>query len=350
MAEPSVLTPSIIKYVVGEDLTTDRYNEIIQGIGDWFAQSRRTKAPVVLAKKVVDACLEGVKPSDGTPWQTAALASLEKRIRMAAQFDISTMTPMKTASQKQRDRKERQKVLRQRRKEERAVDTNYPDEYNDERIANAAYGDDPRVFFTAKERKTFKRKREGLLAKFPQLDNVAQESKVDMYTTLQILFERLQFRTLAAGSKKNEVKATEREMQDLTKQIVDLEKALGIDPITLHKTQETKEGGSIGEAIRRFESMEDYKDLRLKWWAEELLILYTMFMTASPRSDMSGYQLDEVGLYGLTKTRVVECPHCGNKNWAGFKIKEIEAWLLANGHLKPAPNKEAGDYLQSGGE
>jgi hypothetical protein len=346
MAVQSVLKPSIIVYTVGDDISQETYNTLLLKLGDWFAESRNTKEPVALAKMVVDACLAGKKPKDGTPWESAATAPLARRIRMAAQFDMDTMSPMKTASQKQKDRKAKAKERKLKKRAEGQVDQHYPAEYEAlGSAAEASYGDDPRVFFTTQERKNFAEKRAALLKKFPQLDNVAQDPKVQMYVTTAILFERATFRTLATGAKKGEVKATEFEMNELTKRLLELEKAMGIDPVTLSKTQKDKEGGTVGEAIRRFEAMPNYRELRLREWAEEMLLLYMMFMQPSPRTDMDGYQLDEVGLYGLTKTRVVECPHCGEKNWSGLKLAEIEAWLLEHGYLKPVEGKEPGAYL-----
>lgn len=342
----SMLRPSIIVYTIGEDISEEKYREAIEKMADWLAQTRKSvKEPVVRAKQLMDACLQGRKPSDGGPWESAATVSLATRVRMAARFDIETMKGLETASERTKAKKAKEKARLDRRRAEKQKDLGYPEEYREKSPVELSYGDDPRAFFTTAERANYTRKQEALLKQFPQLDNVAQESKVAMYITLQILFERMQFRALAAGAKKDEIVSTERAMEDLTKRIVDLEKAMGIDPVTLHKTQDKKEGGTIGDAIRRFESMGDWREVRLKYWVEEMLLIYTMFMSSSPRTDMGSYQLDEVGLYGLTKTRVVECPHCGNTNWSGLKIEEIEQWLIDHGYLVPVETVAVGDYL-----
>lgn len=322
-------TPTV--YVIGEDISEEQYNQLIQKLGDWFSKVRKTKEPVKLAIATVDACLRGVKPSDPTtPWASAANASLGKRIRMACRFDLDTMSPIKVANEKTRERRlkryERDKEKRRSAKKDR----NYPAEFALPSATNAAYGDDPAVFFTSAELESKDRKRAALLQQFPQLDSVASETKVEMWLTLQLLFERLQFRKLTEGVRTKDVAVTERAMADMTKQIVDLEKAMGIDPVSVSKMQKEREGGTVGDAVRRFEDLGDWKALRERQFAEELLLIYQMYMMPSPRG---GYQLDEVGLYGLTKTRVVTCPHCHRKNFAGLALEEVEEWLKRKGYL-----------------
>lgn len=340
MASKAVLRPSVIQYGVPEDLTEAQYAALIQAIGDWFAKIRNTKEPVALARQVIDCCMRGVKPSDGeTPWDSAATAPLAKRIRMACRFDMETMQPIMAASEKSKNRKEKELARQQRKKTTAKVDQNYPEEYRTKLAAEATYGDDPLLFFTSAEIEERTRMRAAYLDKFPQLDNPAAEPKLDQLLDLVVLQKRLRFRNaqFTAGVKKDAIRVTEREMADMIRQVVDLEKAMGIDPVTLAKTQKDKEGGSVGDAVRRLEAMGDWKEWRLRLWAEELILMYQMCMTPSPRLDMGGWQLDEVGLYGLTKTRVCECPQCGTKVFGGFSVDEIEAWLVEKGHLKPVP-------------
>lgn len=338
MATQSKLKPTPIIYAIGDDLSPDVYNQLVQGVGDWFSETRNTKEPVKLAKQVIDACLKCVKPSDPAQiWESAATATLEKRIRMACRFDMVTMQPLRSADEKTKAKKEKAKDRERKKRDEAKVDQHYPEEFKNATAMDPTYGDDPAVFFTSKELETRAARRDAMIIQFPQLDNVAQEPKLDMLLDLQLLFDRMRFRNAAAGANKKEVRASEQEMQDLTKRIVDLEKAMGIDPVSVNKMQKEKEGGTIGDAVARFEQLGDYRAIKERLLAEELLMAFEMYHQPSPRPDMEGWQLDDVGLYGLTKTRVVTCPKCGERNFAGFSIEEIEAWLVAKGHLKPLP-------------
>lgn len=332
MAQQSVLKPTPIIYKVGEDINQEQYNELVQKIGDWFSEIRNTKEPVKLAKMTLEACLKGVKPTDPLSiWDSAATATLAKRVRMACRFDMDTMTPLRTASDQARVRKQQKKDREREKQQEAKVDPNYPAEFRD---LDPTYGDDPAVFFTSRELAIREERRAAMVTQFPQLDNAAQGPKLDMLLDLHLLFERLRFRNAAAGAKKDQVKATEKEMQDYTKQIIDLEKALGIDPVSVDKMQKKKEGGSIGDAVRRFEEMGNYRELRDKLFAEELILSYQAYMRPSPRTDMDGYQLDDVGLFGITKCRVVTCPKCQTQVFGGFTVQEIEEWLIQKGFLK----------------
>ena len=340
MAQQSVLKPTPIIYKVGEDITQEKYNELVQAVGDWFAEIRNTKEPVKLAKMTIDACLNCVKPTDPlTVWDSASQATLSKRVRMACRYDMDAMKPLRTADDQRKRVKQQAKDRAREKAQEQKVDPNYPAEF---RTLEPSYGEDPAVFFTTKELEIREQRRQAMITQFPQLDNAAQGPKLDMLLDLQLLFERLRFRNAAAGAKKDQVKATEREMQEYTKQIVDLEKAMGIDPVSVDKMQKKKEGGSVGDAVRRFEEMGNYREIREKLFAEELILAYQMYMQPSPRTDMDGYQLDDVGLFAITKCRVVSCPKCQTKVFGGFSIDEIEAWLVKKGYLKQV-EPHAGD-------
>lgn len=337
MAVGSKLQPTPIVYVVGDDIPVERYNELIQKVGDWFSEIRNTKEPVKLAKAVIDACLKGVKPSDpAQPWTAAATSSLATRVRMACRFDMEAMVPLRSATERTKVKKEKEKDRVRAKREQQKVDGNYPKEFQNAQGMDPTYGDDPAVFFTTKELETRATRKAAMLEQFPQLDNVAAEPKLEMLLDLQLLCDRLRFRNAAAGANKKEVKATEREMQEMTLQLINLEKAIGIDPVSVSKMQKEKEGGTIGDAVRRFDALE-HRELRERLFAEELILLYQMYHQPSPRTDMDGYQLDDVGLFALTRTRVVTCPKCQTKNFAGFEIGEIEEYLLRKGFLKPAP-------------
>lgn len=343
MAQQSMLKPTPIVYIVGDDISVERYNELIQKVGDWFSEIRNTKEPVKLAKQTLDACLRGVKPTDPTKnWDAAATVSLVTRVRMACRFDMDKMEPLKKADEVTKERKAKAKAREVAKREESKIETNYPREHSLSAGMDPTYGDDPAVFFTSQELAKRTIREEAMLKEFPQLDNAAQTPKLDMLLDLQLLFERLRFRNaLADRDSKKATKATEREMQEYTKQIIDLEKSMGIDPVSVSKMQKEKEGGTIGDAVRRFEELGNYTDVRLTLFAEELLLAYAMYHQASPREDMGGYQLDEVGLFALTKCRVITCPQCHLKLFAGFTVEEIEAYLVNHGHLKLVPVENA---------
>jgi hypothetical protein len=340
MATKSMLKPTCIVYEVGKDIDRERYNELIMKVGDWFSEIRNTKEPVKLAKQLIDACLKGVKPSDPTQsWDSAATSPLATRIRMACRFDMETMQPLRSANEVTTRKKALAKDRELKKRKEAEKDGNYPKEFSNSVAMDATYGDDPAVFFTTKEITIREARHEAMLEQFPQLNNVAAESKLAMLLDLQLLSDRLRFRNAAAGVSKKEIKATEKEMQDLTAQIVALERAMGIDPVSVSKMQKEKEGGTIGDAVKRFDT-EEYRELREQLFAEELIMLYQMYHQTSPRTDMDGYQLDDVGLFALTRTRVVTCPKCGTKNFAGFEIDEIERYLISKGLLREVPEIE----------
>jgi hypothetical protein len=241
------------------------------------------------------------------------------------------MKPLVTADDKQRRRKTREKEKTKARRAAEKVDANLPDEYRKKLAADATYGEDPLIFFTSIELERRSRLKESYLSDFPQLRSVASESKLDMLLDLTLLLERIRFRQ----AKDQKGKTEEYQIQQLTKQIVELEKALNIHPDQIAKQQKEKEGGTIGEAVRRLEESTPI-ELRERWLAEELLVLFQMYHTPSPRSNMDGYQLDEVGLFGVTRCRTCSCPKCGNRNFAGLSIEEIEAWLAEKGFLRTA--------------
>lgn len=336
MAQKSQLKPTPIVYEVGVDVSVETYNDLVRKVGDWFAKKRRTKDPASLAKLTIDACLKGVKPSDPSQvWSGAETATFAKRIRMACTFDMETMTPLVTASDLQKEKKDKEKAQQEKKKKAHQKDDNYPKEYHQvTNTGDLSYGDDPRAFFTPKELERRDYTRDGLLKQFPQIDNIAYEGDLNMLLDLMLLQERLRFRALQS-EKKNEVADVEYKMQSLTKQIVELKKAMGIHADQLAKLQKDKEGGSIGDAVRRLAEMGGYEAMRQQAFLEELILIFQMYITPSPRTDMEGYQLDDIGLYGLTKTRLVHCPNCGEENWAGINIREIEAYLVEKGALKP---------------
>lgn len=339
MARPGRVLREPLVYEVGKDISAERYQEAIEKIADWFAQTRNTKEPVAAAKYAVDCCLKGLTPSDGkSKWFAMATSPLANRIRSACRFDIETMQPLITADEKKKARKQREKERIKAKREADKVDQNLPDEYRKKLAGEATYGEDPLVFFTSAELERRDRLKEAYLKDFPQLRSVASESKLDMLLDLTLLLERIRFRQ----AKDQKGKTEEYQIQQLTKQIVELEKALNIHPDQLAKQQKEKEGGTIGEAVRRLEESNPL-ELRERWLAEELLVLFQMYNTPSPRSNMGGYQLDEVGLFGATRCRTCSCAKCGTRNYAGLNIEEIEQWLTDKKFLKAATEEENAD-------
>ena len=331
MATASKLIPTIIVYKIGEDLTQEHYDKVVVALASWFEKVRSTKEPVAAAKHVLDCCMRGVKASDGQPWQTAATATLATRLKMAAQFDLELLKGIMTANIEKKQKRERDKLSKERRKLETQNDTGYGKEFTD--LQKASYGDSPLMFFTTAELKHREKLRKGYLQQFPQLDNIAAEGKLNLMLDLMLLVDRLRFRN--ADTRKGAVKATENEIQSLTKQLVDLEKAMGIHPEQLAKLQKDSQGGSIGEAVKRMDEMGGAKQLRELAFAEELILAWQACQMPSPRTNTGGYQVDEVALWGMTQCRTCECPKCGQRNVAGFSVEEIEAWLVAQGNNTP---------------
>src|SRR5215204_3858607 len=98
-----------IKYELGTDISNEKYHELVAGLTAWFATTRKTKAPGVLAKQEVQLCMQGLK-KDGTPWFGAASSSLASRLRIMCRFDLETMKPLERASDKQKAKKDKEKA------------------------------------------------------------------------------------------------------------------------------------------------------------------------------------------------------------------------------------------------
>lgn len=323
----------ITQYVVGRDITQAEFDRILEAVTEWFREYRpKQDDPAAAAKHTLDCCLRGVKVTDGTPWYHLGMSSLATRIRAAAAFDIEKWQPIRKGegTSIHRDEIARRKLRRQTMGVAVQDDAGYAREIAD--ADKAVYGDNPITFFTTQELKRRDKLEAGYLKDFPQLANVASRAKLDTLLDMVLLLDRLRFRVARDES----LKSVEYQMSQITKQIVDLEKALNIHPDQLAKQQKDKEGGTIGDAVRRLEEAHPL-ELRERWFLEELLMLYQMYNTPSPRQNMGGFQLDEVGLFGMTRCRTCSCSSCGTKNYAGLSIEEIETHLLKKGRLKRAP-------------
>ena len=325
----SMLQPTVVQYEVGPDISEVRYLAAVEAIAEWFKEWRDTKEPLAAAKRTLDCCLKGVKPSDGvTPWTSMATATLRSRVRSACRFDLDTMKPLRKSTPERREKKQLERDKVREKKQTTATDPNYPSEYRKPAV-EGSYGTDPLTFFTTVELEKRGGLKEAYLSDFPQLNSVASQSKLDMLLDLNLLLERIRFRQ----AKETTPRQAEQDIQTLTKQIVELEKALNIHPDQLAKQQREKEGGTIGDAVRRLEESQPV-ELRERWFAEELIMLYQMYHAKSPRQNTDGHQLDEVGLFGLTRCRTCACSSCGTRNYAGLNIEEIETWLQSRGHLE----------------
>jgi hypothetical protein len=320
----------VIQYEVGKDVTQERYDAILAGVITWFKEYRPNVDHEREARHALECCLRGVQLKDGkTPWSKMAKASFEVRVRMATRFDPETMEPrrvaaspgVKTARVKQNARaKELRRIM--------TDNPTYPSKPKNP--DEPKYGENPLSMFSDAELLRRDKLRQGFLDDFPQLSSVAAQAKLDMLLDLTLLMDRLRFRQL----KEQSVTAIEEQLSEISKQILALEKALNIHPDQVAKQQREKEGGSVGEAARKLDEAVPY-EVRERWFAEELIMMYQMYHQRSPRGNMGGYQLDEVGLFGLTRCRTCACSGCGQRNFAGLNIEDIETYLTEHGHIVP---------------
>jgi hypothetical protein len=191
----------------------------------------------------------------------------------------------------------------------------------------ARYGDNPHVFLSSEEQRAWTTLHDAYVGQFPELATINASAELNLLCDLHILSDRYRMMLL-----KGDVVDPAKVAQSV-ENLAGLKRGLGVHPDQLAKRTKSKADASIGAAAARLASMPNYRELRLKYWAEELLTLYQMF--SSPRADGSGFQIDEVGLYGLTRSRPCSCPRCGQRVFAGLSIDEIEAYLIEKGHLIP---------------
>jgi len=328
------------EYVVGTDLTAEQYADLIQKVGDWFAEWRNTKEPVALARTTIDRALKGMKPKDNTPWYEMSTAPMNARIRSACRFDMATMTPIRKGSEKVRLKKEQVKAKKARDQLAKREDPNIPDELRQDLRATAKYGDNPHVFLSTEEARRWTELRDGYLAQFPELRTINGEQELALLCDLLIYLERQRFKLLK-GDKSQPTDA--EEIARLTKQVSDIKKSLSIHPDQLSKRVKEDTSATIGSAIAKFEGQPNWRDVRARYHLEELMQAYAMYATL--KADGSGYELDDVGLFGMTTCRTCHCASCGTKNFAGFEVHEIESHLVKKGMLEPiaaAPAEQPG--------
>jgi hypothetical protein len=339
MAEKPRLVPTTVVYEVGKDISTEKYNELVQNIGDWYAESRKNlREPVAMARQNLECCLKGVKPSNPEVlWKGIEVAPFATRVRIACRYDMDKMEPIRTSSEKSKEKKAKQQIRDERKRLRAKEDMNIPDELRKELKNSAKYGDDPRVFLSSEEAKNWQALHDEYTRQFPELATINAAAELDMLCDLLIVSARHRMKILKGET------VDQMDAKGVTDQIIQLKKALNIHPEQVAKRVQTQTGGSVGELVRRLEEMPNWKEVRAKFFTEEMLQIFQMYMTPSPREDLGGYQLDEIGLFGLTRCRTCHCANCGHKNYVGIAINEVEDYLVNEGvlvQLKRAPQTE----------
>lgn len=314
------------RYTIGPDMSEERYNAAILAIADWFSESRDTKEPASLARQAFQCCLDGLT-QDGKPWFGAANATLAARVKIMCRYDILAMKPLRKANEKQRAKKEREKDQTAARRKAKQVDKLIPEELRKETAKATRYGDNPHVFLSSAEQQVWQTLHDAYTTQFPELVTVNASAELNQLCDLHVLSDRYRM-LLLKGDAVDPAKIAQG-----VENMAGLKKALGIHPEQLAKRTKSKTDASIGAAAARLASMPNYRELRLKYFAEEMLMAFQM--CATPNADGSGYQMDDVGLYGLTRSRPTQCPKCGQRQFAGISIDEIEAWLVEKGWLVP---------------
>jgi hypothetical protein len=325
-----LFTPKI--YYIGEDLSQEHYTELLVKLTDWVAVTRKTPEPGIVARNLINACLKGVTPKDGkTPWYSAANATFAMRIKMAARFDMTSPDPadwrgVKTADESVKAKKEALKRRKEVKAAEALEDNLIPDEIRQGLKKQIRYGDNPLVLLSSAEETRWRELYEDFQKTHPHLKVASSQAELELLCSLLVAQSRFQMRLLA-GESVDEVKFAK-----IVDQIPKIKESLDIHPNQINKRKERQKQQTLGDAINRFESMPDWRAVRAKYWTEELLQAFQMYNM--PRADGNGYQLDDVGFFGLTRCRSCVCPKCGQRNVAGFSYQEIEDWLLANGHIE----------------
>ena len=324
-----------LKYSIGTDIPEKDYQELLLKLADWFSESRKTTEPSLLAKHLMQECLDGLK-QDGTPWFGAASASLASRVRIKCQYDIEKMEPIRKASEKQKHKKSQEKIRKELKRARDRNDPLLPDEIRKELQINVRYGDDAAIYFTQKEHQVWEELKEAYVQQFPELGTVNAQAELTMLCDLHIQWERMRM----SQNKGNKVNP--ELLQGVTKQMAELKKMLGIHPDQQKNKLKNKEDLTIGAAVAKLEAV-GWRELRERFWIEEIIQMWMMYHT--PKADGNGYQLDDVGLYGLTKSKVTDCPKCGTKQFYGLDIKDIAEYLERKGYIVPLTPEEQ-EYIE----
>jgi hypothetical protein len=334
-----------IQYKVGVDVTTEQYTNWTLKIADWFSERKPTlKEPVKVAKRYLDCCLRGTKPREpDTIWRGAEQWSLPLRIRSACAYDVEAMKPIYSKIDRKRIRANQVKKRMVEQKVKRKTDPHLPEAVRVLARKETTYGDDPTVFLSPKEHRRWLELKEQYTKQFPELALVNAEAELNVLCDLLVLSERHRLKML------NGEKLDTKDYQQLVGTIDSIKTTLGIHPNQLAKRVQERRAGSFAELLARFEGMPNAREVRERHWIEELTQIYQMYHQPSPRNDMGGHQLDDVGLLGLTGCRTCKCAGCGMQNYAGLSIKEVERYLEAKEVLQveaePALAKDASEPL-----
>lgn len=336
MAQPGRIMETPTVYVVGEDFTQEWYQELVLRVGDWLAETRKNlKEPNVAARQVLECCLRGVKPSDPSQqWRGVERATFAARVRIACRFDTEKMEGIRKASEKNKVRKEKEKNRNAEKRRKSMDDPNIPDEIRKELQGSAKYGDDPRVFLSSEEANRWQDLHDGYVNDFPELATINAAAELNLLCDLLIVSERQRMKILKGE------KVDPYDQKGVTEQIIQLKKALNIHPEQLAKRVQQQTAGTVGELVRRMEEMGIWAEIRDKFWVEELLMLFQMYNSPSPRENMGGYQLDEVGFFGQTRCRTCACAKCGHRNVMGLSQEEVEEFLKKRGVLQEIEDAE----------
>lgn len=328
MGQKRYLEP--IKYEVGKDISHEQYNEALEKIALFFEQTRpNEREHLSLARQAMKECLEGVT-KDGQKWFGAATSSLAARVKIKCRFDITTMMPLINASDERRRKKTKEK---ERLKKKREVTDEYiPETLRKEmekvhgKKLKPAYGDDPNLLLSTDEHRKWREYKEAYLRQFPaELGSIAAQAELDTLCDLHILNERHRLKLL------NGVQVDPNDRKTVVDQLDKLKTSLGIHPNQLAKRIQSKTDTTIGAAAARLEQMGDWRLLRQRFLAEELLQAFQMYMT--PTADGLDFQLDKVGLFSATKCMTCSCKKCGHGNFAGLGLDEVRGWLVEKGYL-----------------
>lgn len=330
-----------IQYKIGEHVTAEQYTTWTLKIADWFSERKPTlKEPVKVAKRYLDCCMRGTKPREpDVVWRGAEQWSLDTRIRSACAYDVKAMKPIYGKKDRQRIRQNQAKKRMVELKVKRKTDLLVPESVRVLARKEATYGDDPAVFLSPKEHRRWVEIKEEYTKQFPELAMVNAEAELNVLCDLLILSERHRLKML------NGEKLDTKDHQNLVSTIDSIKTTLGIHPNQLAKRVQERRAGSFAELLARFEGMDNARETRERHWIEELIQLYQMYHQPSPRPDMGGYQLDDVGLLGMTGCRTCKCAGCGMQNYAGLSITEVERYLEAKQVLEvdaEAPQSEQG--------
>jgi hypothetical protein len=333
MAQKLIATPK--QYQVGVDITQEEYNEYIKRIGDWFVEFMPdVREPNALAQKYLDSCLKGVTPKEGKPWFSMANSTIAARIRSSCRFDIETMEPIRKGTEKYKLKHEKERRSKARKRLEQQEDNNIPDELREELRKTAVYGDNPHVHLSSAEHAKWQEIFDSYIKEFPSLDSINARQELSTLCDLHIFLERQRLKLLKDEKRDQH---NPEVMNRVAKQISELKSALGIHPDQLDKKIKQQTTMTIGTAAAKLQSGENWREIRLKYFAEELIQALQMTMTI--RADGAGYQLDEPGFFALMRCRKVHCPECGTENIGGFRIQEAIDYLVEEGRLKPLPKQ-----------